>query len=85
MRKLRIISAAALLLMCMSLRPVSAQQKDTVNVMLQWLPQCQFAGMIMAFCNGFYEEAELEVEIFYGSESYTSTDALKDGHADIIT
>lgn len=85
MRKLRIISAAALLLMCMSLRPVSAQQKDTVNVMLQWLPQCQFAGMIMAFCNGFYEEAGLEVEIFYGSESYTSTDALKDGHADIIT
>ena len=68
-----------------SFRPASAQQKDTVTVMLQWLPQCQFAGMIMAYWNGFYEEAGLEVELYYGTESYSSTDALKDGSADIIT
>ena len=77
--------AAALLILCSSFRPASAQQKDTVTVMLQWLPQCQFAGMIMAYWNGFYEEAGLEVELYYGTESYSSTDALKDGSADIIT
>ena len=72
-------------ILCASFRPASAQQKDTVTVMLQWLPQCQFAGMIMAYWNGFYEEAGLEVELYYGTESYSSTDALKDGSADIIT
>ena len=85
MRKPWIISAAALLLTCISFLPASARQKDTVTVMLQWLPQCQFAGMIMAYWNGFYEEAGLEVELYYGSESYSSTDALRDGHAHIIT
>lgn len=85
MRKPWIISAAALLLTCISFLPASARQKDTVTVMLQWLPQCQFAGMIMAYWNGFYEEAGLEVELYYGSESYSCTDALRDGHADIIT
>lgn len=85
MGKLRFIYAAALLILCASFRPASAQQKDTVTVMLQWLPQSQFAGMIMAYWNGFYEEAGLEVELYYGTESYSSTDALKDGSADIIT
>lgn len=85
MRKLLLISAAAMLLMCASFRTASAQQKDSVTVMLQWVPQCQFAGMIMAYWNGFYEEAGLEVELYYGSESYSSTDALREGYADIIT
>lgn len=85
MRKLLLISAAAMLLMCASFPTASAQQKDSVTVMLQWVPQCQFAGMIMAYWNGFYEEAGLEVELYYGSESYSSTDALREGYADIIT
>ena len=49
MRKPWIISAAALLLTCISFLPASARQKDTVTVMLQWLPQCLFAGLIMAY------------------------------------
>ena len=79
------MGAAVLLLVSASFRPASAQQKDTVTVMLQWIPQCQFAGMIMAYWNGFYEEAGLEVELYYGTESYSCTDALSNGTADIIT
>ena len=41
--------------------------------------------MIMAYWNGFYEEAGLEVELYYGTESYSCTDALSNGTADIIT
>lgn len=78
------ISVSALLLACLSIYP-SRAQKDTVKVMLQWLPQCQFAGMIMAYNNGFYKEAGLEVVLGYGYESYPSTRALHDGVADIIT
>lgn len=105
MRKLFLIPAAAVLLLCTSVRPAAAysdtaavvpgtagrlvcertDMTDTVSVMIQWLPQCQFAGMIMAFWNGFYEEEGLEVELNYGTESYPSTQALRDGYADIIT
>lgn len=75
---------SALLLACTSVS-TSRAQTDTVKVMLQWLPQCQFAGMIMAYNNGFYSDAGLEVILGYGYESYPSTRALHDGVADIIT
>lgn len=60
-------------------------QKDTVTVIAQWLPQAQFAGIIMAYEKGFYEEAGIEAEIKYVEESVSSTDMLESGEADIIT
>lgn len=53
--------------------------------MLQWLPQCQFAGILMAYDNGFYRDENLEVIIEHSYESYSSTEALKNGDVDIIT
>ncbi|HIR34338.1 MAG TPA: ABC transporter substrate-binding protein [Candidatus Coprenecus merdigallinarum] len=83
MRSVRLILITVSLLY-VSLRPAHAQ-KDTIVVMTQWLPQCQFAGIIMAYNLGFYDEAGIEAELVYAPESISSTEALKDGSVDIIT
>lgn len=71
-------------LLYVSMNPAHAQ-KDSVVLMIQWLPQCQFAGIIMAHNLGFYDEAGIDMTLIYDQESVSSTDAIKEGNADIIT
>lgn len=83
---MRILWVILVSLLMMSLPSyASTAQKDTVTVITQWLPQAQFAGIIMAYEKGFYEEAGIEAEIKYAQESVSSIDMLENGEADIIT
>ena len=83
---MRILCVILVSLLMMSLPSyASTAQKDTVTVITQWLPQAQFAGIIMAYEKGFYEEAGIEAEIKYAQESVSSIDMLENGEADIIT
>ena len=77
---MRILCVILVSLLMMSLPSyASTAQKDTVTVITQWLPQAQFAGIIMAYEKG------IEAEIKYAQESVSSIDMLENGEADIIT
>jgi len=64
---------------------LSAQGKQRIVFSPQWHAQAQFAGYIVARHMGYYEEAGLQVEIKYPTETKSSLDLMREGKADIIT
>ncbi len=50
-----------------------------------WLPQAQFAGYYVAYDQGFYREAGLDVEIIHPSAAVNAQRFLEDGRADVIS
>lgn len=52
-----------------------------VSLMLQWLPQAQFAGYFVADCLGFFDEAGLDVTIIPTGGDVVPQQALFDGEA----
>jgi ABC-type nitrate/sulfonate/bicarbonate transport system substrate-binding protein len=50
-----------------------------VSMRLQWVPQYQFAGYIVAKVNGYYEEAGLEVDIHPGSPDFVPMPLVASG------
>ncbi len=51
--------------------PTAIQPEVTnITMRLQWIPQYQFAGYIVAKQKGFYQEAGLEVELLPGSPDF---------------
>jgi len=52
-----------------------------VSLMLQWLPQAQFAGYYAADCLGYFAEAGLDVEIIPTGGDIVPQQALFDGEA----
>ena len=83
---MRILCVILVSLLMMSLPSyASTAQKDTVTVITQWLPQAQFAGIIMAYEKGFYAEAGIEAETKYAQEYGSSIDMRENSEANIIT
>lgn len=56
-----------------------APELSTVSMRLQWLPQYQFAGYIVAKVKGYYEEAGLEVTISPGSPDFVPMPLVASG------
>jgi NitT/TauT family transport system substrate-binding protein len=65
-RKFGVAVGAAGLLAVSSLGSVAAQDLTPVSVVLQWVPQAQFAGYYAADALGFWEEQGLDVTIIDG-------------------
>jgi NitT/TauT family transport system substrate-binding protein len=65
-RKVGIALGTTGLLVASSLGSVSAQDLTPVSVVLQWVPQAQFAGYFAADALGFWEEQGLDVTIIDG-------------------
>jgi NitT/TauT family transport system substrate-binding protein len=77
---------AILVLIC----PVAGQAEATrpprkATVVLQWVPQSQFAGFYVAQDKGFYLRRGLDVTIRHGGPEMNSIDALADGSAEFAT
>lgn len=53
-----------------------------VTLILQWLPQAQFAGYYVALDKGFYRDFGLDVSIIRGGPDRDSVEYLKQGKAD---
>jgi NitT/TauT family transport system substrate-binding protein len=74
MRRLSILLLVALLAACAA--PASgdpeAPEVREVSMRLQWFPQFQFAGYIVAKVNGYYEEAGLDVTLNPGGPDLVS-------------
>jgi NitT/TauT family transport system substrate-binding protein len=56
-----------------------------VRFQTQWLPQAQFAGVYIAYEKGFYKDYGIEVEILSGGPEQSSTSALRNNKADIVS
>ncbi|WP_087587136.1 ABC transporter substrate-binding protein [Nitratireductor soli] len=57
---------------------------DDVTLQLKWVTQAQFAGYYVAKDKGFYEEADLNVEIKPGGPDIAPVQVLAGGGADVM-
>lgn len=79
-----------LILLALTLVPsqaIHAMQKETdsINIILQWTPQAQFAGYFVAKEKGFYKEHGLDLTIIAGGPDKVVSDYLDSGTADFGT
>ncbi|MBI9079447.1 MAG: ABC transporter substrate-binding protein [Pseudodesulfovibrio sp.] len=63
--------------------PVAAMEKATI--VLQWLPQAQFAGYYMAEDKGFYTAEGVDLTIIPGGPDILASEWLEAGKADFAT
>ncbi|MCX8070682.1 MAG: ABC transporter substrate-binding protein [Thermodesulfovibrionales bacterium] len=67
----------------------SAHAKDItmtkMKLILQWLPQSQFAGYYVALEKGFYRKYGIDLEIINGGPDILPSQVLKDKKADFAT
>ncbi|WP_419904509.1 ABC transporter substrate-binding protein [Kiloniella sp.] len=62
----------------------SVQASDTVNLQLKWVTQAQFAGYYVAQDKGFYEDADLDVNIKPGGPDIAPPQVIAGGGADVV-
>lgn len=84
MRRTAPILSILLCLLCL-LAPGRAQALEQASIVLQWLPQAQFAGYYMAEDMGFYEEAGIDLTIIPGGPDVLASEYLEGGRADFAT
>jgi NitT/TauT family transport system substrate-binding protein len=65
--------------------PALAQDREKASIILQWLPQAQFAGYYVAKDKGFYAEEGIDLDIQPGGPDILASDRLEDGGADFAT
>ena len=73
------------LLAALLLLPTPAQALEKSSIVLQWLPQAQFAGFYMAKDKGFYDEAGVDLTIIHGGPDILASEYLEAGKADFAT
>ena len=59
--------------------------EEPVTLQLQWLPQAQFAGYIMAYEKGFFRQEGLDVQIRFGGPGVSPLELLSDGEVKFCT
>lgn len=64
---------------------ILAEREGPVRIMLQWYPQSQFAGFIMAYEKGFFQEYDLDIELIFYSDAGSTLDKLSKGNIDFAT
>ncbi|MDD3311571.1 ABC transporter substrate-binding protein [Pseudodesulfovibrio sp.] len=74
---------AALLALLLTAAPAGAIEK--ASIVLQWLPQAQFAGYYVAKDKGFYEEEGIYLHIMSGGPDVLASEYLETGRADFAT
>ncbi|WP_319583394.1 ABC transporter substrate-binding protein [uncultured Pseudodesulfovibrio sp.] len=65
--------------------PALAQATEKTSIILQWLPQAQFAGYYVAKDKGFYAEEGIDLDILPGGPDILASDYLENGRADFAT
>lgn len=79
----RLIASLGLTLALLA-APAAAQEKDKVVLQLKWVTQGQFAGYYVAKDKGFYDEANLDVEIKAGGPDIAPPQVIAGGGADVV-
>ena len=82
MIKTLIALSAGTAMMCAT--AINALAADKLTLQLKWVTQAQFAGYYVAKDKGFYEEADLDVEIKPGGPDIAPPQVIAGGGADVI-
>lgn len=77
--------AATLVLLALLLLAAPARALDKTSIVLQWLPQAQFAGFYMAVDKGFYEAEGVDITLIHGGPDVLASELLEAGRADFAT
>jgi len=77
--------AAALALAAVLLLAFPARALERTSLVLQWLPQAQFAGFYMAMDKGFYREEGVDMTLIHGGPDVLASELLEAGRADFAT
>lgn len=80
MKKIIALAAGA----AMALASTTAMAADDLTLQLKWVTQAQFAGYYVAKDKGFYDEADLNVEIKPGGPDIAPPQVIAGGGADVI-
>ncbi|MFH1914744.1 MAG: ABC transporter substrate-binding protein [Pseudomonadota bacterium] len=76
---------AALTLAALLFLAIPAAALEKTSVVLQWLPQAQFAGFYMAVDKGFYEAEGVDMTLIHGGPDVLASELLEAGRADFAT
>lgn len=79
-----ILAPVILTILCLCI-PGTARALEKTSIVLQWLPQAQFAGFLVARDKGFYTEAGLDLSIIFGGPDVLASHYLETGKADFAT
>ncbi|EGB14779.1 ABC transporter substrate-binding protein [Pseudodesulfovibrio mercurii] len=79
------VPTLALALCLVFLLPGPARALEKASLVLQWLPQAQFAGYFVALDKGFYAEEGIDLTIRPGGPDILASEQLEDGRADFAT
>ncbi len=69
----------------LALTPTNAPAMEKATIVLQWLPQAQFAGYFMAQDKGYYKDAGIDLTILSGGPDVLASEYLETGQADFAT
>nr|WP_321255364.1 ABC transporter substrate-binding protein [uncultured Pseudodesulfovibrio sp.] len=81
-------AACAMLLavaLIIAMSPACAHALDKTSLVLQWLPQAQFAGYFVAKDKGFYEEEGIDLTLIPGGPDVLASEQLDAGNAEFAT
>lgn len=67
------------------LLPAPAAALEKATLVLQWLPQAQFAGFFAAKDLGYYEEEGIDMTLLSGGPDILASEYLETGRADFAT
>ncbi|WP_319542006.1 ABC transporter substrate-binding protein [uncultured Pseudodesulfovibrio sp.] len=67
------------------LSPIGAHALDKTSLVLQWLPQAQFAGYFIAKDKGFYAEEGIDLTLISGGPDVLASEQLDAGNAEFAT
>ena len=79
------IFVSLLLLLSLFVYAQETENLQPISIGLHWFPQAQFAGYIMAYEQGFYEDAGLEVKLDFYDGVNSSLIKLIDGEVEFCT
>lgn len=65
--------------------PMTARAMEKASIVLQWLPQAQFAGFYMAMEQGFYKNKNVDLTIIQGGPDTLASELLEGGEVDFAT
>jgi NitT/TauT family transport system substrate-binding protein len=71
--------------LCLLLFPGPSHALEKTSIILQWLPQAQFAGFYIAEDKGFYTDEGLDLTIFQGGPDILASEWLETGKVDFAT
>ena len=83
--RLTLGGAALLAALVFAMFPSRSMAQEKATIVMQWLPQAQFAGFFVAKDKGFYEAEDIDLTVNYGGPDVLASEQLEGGKADFAT